>query len=120
MKMKFKDRQHELGYKELTLKAGVKEWDKERQTLFYLLSLFEETRNHITDLYNFNENWIEFEGLEKGWQTGGTTKVTKLAFNLYNGWNGEDSEDYSPLHLFSVSDNNREYLLEAIKIRFSQ
>lgn len=117
--MIFKDARHELSYKKLNTRAGVKEWDKERKSLFYLLSLFEETTNQITDLYNFEENCIKIEGLNKGWQTGGTTKVTKLAFNLYNGWHGEDGENYSPLHLFSVSDDNREYMLEAVRIRFS-
>lgn len=117
--MKFKDKQHELAYKEFKLRAGVREYDKERQSLFYLLSLLDETRRNITDLYNFEENWIEIEGLSQGWQTGGTTKITKLAFNLYNGWRGEDGENCSPLHLFSVSEDNREYLLEAIRVRFS-
>lgn len=117
--MIFKNREHASFYEEFNLRACVLEEDRERQSLFYLLSLLEETRKNIDDLYNFKDDRIKFEGLNKGWQTGGTTKITKLAFNLYNGWYGDDGEDYSPLHLFNVSDDNRKYLLEAIKIRFS-
>ncbi len=117
--MIFKNREHELSYGEFKARACVREDDKERQSLFYLLSLLEETRKNINDLYDFKGNSIKFQGLSKGWQTGGTRRITKLAFNLYNGWYGEDGEDYSPLHLFGVSDDNRKYLLESIMIRFS-
>ena len=121
MELKFKDEAHEKGFNEFMDKAKVRPTDTERKALFYLLSLFNETRSHIKDLYNFQDNCIEFEGLNKGWQTGGTTKVTKLAFNLYNGHRGEDreTEDYSPLELFSISEEYRNYLLYAVQIRFS-
>ena len=117
--MIFKNEEHKSSYEEFKLRACVREGDKERQSLFYLLALLEDTRNNINDLYNFKENLIKFEGLSKCWQTGGSTRITKLAFNLYNGWHGENGEDYSPLHLFNVDDDNRGYLLEAIRIRFS-
>lgn len=117
--MKFKNEEHKKSYEEFKARASISESDKERKSLFYLLALLSDTRNNINDLYNFKENWIKVEGINKCWQTGGTTKITKLAFNLYNGWRGEDGDDYSPLHLFSVDDDNREYLLEAIRIRFS-
>jgi len=119
--IRFKDKEHEEGYYKLIARAEVKEWDKERLSLFYVLALFAETRNHIDDLYDFKENWIKIEGLNKGWQTGGTTKVTKLAFNLYNNWRGEDREheDYSPLEIFSISTEYRNYMLLAVQLRFS-
>lgn len=117
--MIFKNEEHKKSYEEFKLRACISEFDKERQSLFYLLALLEDTRNHINDLYDFEENWIKPEGISEAWQTGDTTKITTLAFNLYNGWRDEDGEDYSPLHLFSVSNDNRGYLLEAIKIRFS-
>lgn len=117
--MIFKDNKHELFYNNFLVKANVKEKDFERKSLFYLLALFTETRGHINDLYDFKNNWIKFDGLNKGWQTGGTSKITKLAFNLYNGYHGENGEDFSPLTLFSVSEDNRIYLLEAIKLRFN-
>ena len=119
--IKFKDVQHEEFFNVFIKKAKVQDWDKERTSLFYTLALFAETRNHINDLYDFDENYIKIEGLNKGWQTGGTTKATKLAFNLYNNFRGEDreSEDYSPLELFSISTDYRNYMLMAVQIRFS-
>ena len=86
-----------------------------------MLPLFEETRRHINDLYDFEENCMKFEGLKKGWQTGGTTKATKLAFNLFNNYRGEDreKEDYSPLELFSLDTDYRNYMLMAVQIRYS-
>jgi hypothetical protein len=120
MDLKFKDLDHAKAYEEFITRARVSKTDMERHSLFYVLALFGETRNHINDVYNFDDNCIEFEGLNKGWQTGGTTKATKLAFNLYNNFRGvEPGEDYSPLELFSVSEEYRNYLLYAVQIRFS-
>ncbi|WP_410506340.1 DUF6075 family protein [Haloimpatiens sp. FM7315] len=72
-------------------------------------------------MYDFEENCIRLDGLNQGWQAGGTTKATKLAFNLYNNWRGEDREheDYSPLELFSVATEYRNYFLVAVQLRFS-
>lgn len=117
--MLFKNEEHKEYYEKFKLRASINNSDTERKSLFYLLALLPDTRNNINDLYNFKENMIKLEGINKSWQTGASTKITKLAFNLYNGWKGEDGEDYSPLYLFSVADDNREYLLEAIRIRFS-
>lgn len=119
--IRFKDTDHEEGYNKFIAKAEVQEWDKERLSLFYVLSLFDETRKHIEDLYAFQGKCIKLDGLNKGWQTGGTTKATKLAFNLYNNWRGYDGEgeDYSPLEIFSVSTEYRNYMLLAVQLRFS-
>lgn len=118
MGIKFKDVNHEEGFNKFIKKANVNEGDKERISLFYLLAIFEETRRNINDLYDFKENCMKSEGLEHGWQTGGTTKVTKLAFNLFNGYRGEDREreNYSPLELLSTC---TEYMIIAVQIRFS-
>lgn len=120
-KIKFKNEEHEKGFNDFMEKANVEDWDKERTALFYIFALFSETREHINDLYDFHENCININGLNKGWQTGGTTKATKLAFNLFNNWHGEDTEheNYSPLEIFSVSTEYRNYMLLAVQIRFS-
>jgi hypothetical protein len=121
MELKFKDLDHAKYYEEFLTRARVRHTDTERKALFYILALFRETRNNINDLYDFESNCIDFRGLHQAWQTGGTTKATKLAFNLYNNYRGEDGEnsDYSPLELFSVSGEYRNYLLVAVQIRFS-
>ncbi|MBU3114784.1 DUF6075 family protein [Clostridium lacusfryxellense] len=119
--IKFRDVQHEEGFNNFIKRAEVQDWDKERISLFYTLAIFEETRNHINDLYDFKENCMKFEGLSKGWQTGGTTKATKLAFNLFNNYRGEEreKENFSPLELFSLDTDYRNYMLMAVQIRFS-
>lgn len=119
--IKFRDVQHEEGFNNFIKKAEVQDWDKERISLFYTLAIFEETRRHINDLYDFKENCMKSEGLKKEWQTGGTTKATKLAFNLFNNFYGRDSEceNYSPLELFSLPTDYRNYMLMAVQIRFS-
>ncbi|MCB2362255.1 DUF6075 family protein [Clostridium estertheticum] len=119
--IKFRDVEHEKGFNNFMKKAEVENWDKERTSLFYTLAIFEETRKNINDLYDFKENCIKFKGLTKEWQTGGTAKATKLAFNLFNNFRGEDreSENYSPLEIFSLDTDYRNYMLMAVQIRFS-
>lgn len=120
--MKFKDDEHHNYFYSFYKKANVQNYDTERLSLFYILALFSETRKNIDSLYDFERNLIIPEGLNAGWQTGGTTKATKLAFNLYNNYLGQlndEGGDYSPLELFSVSAENREFLIEGLKLRFS-
>lgn len=117
--LRFKDSEHKEGYYDLISRAKVQDWDKERLSLFYILALFQETRTHINDLYNFKENCIRLEGLDNGWQTGGTRKATKLAFNLFNNWHGEEGDNYGPLEIFSLSTEYRNYMLLAVQLRFS-
>ncbi|MBU3200308.1 DUF6075 family protein [Clostridium estertheticum] len=119
--IKFRDPKHEEGFNDFMTRAKVNEWDKERISLFCILALFEDIRSNITTLYNFEDNCVKFEGLNKGWQTGGTVKATKLAFNLFTNFRGQkrEKEDYSPLELFSVEIDYRNYMLMAVQIRFS-
>jgi len=119
--IKFRNLEHEKGFHDFIKKAEIQDWDKERTSLFYILALFEETRRHINDLYDFEENCIKCEGVKEAWQTGGTTKATKLAFNLFNDFRGDDreKENYSPLELFSLDTDYRNYMLMAVQIRFS-
>ena len=114
--IKFLSEEHKKDYVANYVEGRVTPYDKERQAFFYLLSMLSETRNHIDDLYDFNSRSIKIEGLNKGWQTGTSTRITKLAFNLFNGY---DEGNCSPLDLFCVDDEIREHLLEAIRIRFN-
>lgn len=116
--MKFKDKEHKDFYF-MQIARTHSSKDPFRKALFYTLGLTGETREHINDLYDFKENCIDFEGLKKPWQTGGTGKVTRLAFNLYNGYCGEaDEKDcpsrYTPYNLFDCE--FLPYMLEAVKV----
>ncbi|RCX20918.1 hypothetical protein DFR58_101120 [Anaerobacterium chartisolvens] len=97
--------------------------DPYRKALFYALGLTAETRNNINSLYDFADNAIDFDGLNRPWQTGTSAKVTKLAFNLYNGFCGDLGgepidypSDYTPYNLFGNELMN--WMFEAVKLLY--
>jgi len=115
--MKFRDDEHRKFFEDCTKKAPN---DSYHRALFYTLGLTAETRKNINQLYNFKERQIEFEGLHKPWQTGSTYKICHLAFNLFNGYSGDEeseAENYTPYNLFCCS--LAEYMLEAVKIKYA-
>lgn len=120
--MIFRDDLHEKFYNENIAKTKAHD-DPYRQALFYTLGLLDETRRHIKSLYDFKERGIDFDGLFGGWQTSTSKKVTRMAFNLYNGFAGhtgeeeiDKAENYSPYELF---DNSlMVYFFEAVKLRY--
>lgn len=118
--MVFESEEHKVAYLAFIKKAKVKN-DRERKSLFYLLALMQDTRKQINNIYNFEDNSINIKSLNSAWQTGGTTALTKLAFNLYNGFNGQEQIDkfINPLDLFSSLDKKYfKYLFKAVEIRF--
>lgn len=121
MVTKFKDLEHHQFYEGM-VRMTHSHTDPYRQALFYLLGLTEQTRSHVRDLYDFDENSICLEGLNKGWQTSSTVKLTRLAFNLYNGYAEDEDHDaarnYSPYFLFDT--HLLPYFFEAAKLRYSE
>lgn len=118
--MKFIDDEHRAFFERQTAKAHVED-DPYRKALFYALGLTEETRRNINSLYDFKENCIDIDGMHKGWQTSTSMKVTRLAFNLYNGFTGTDEtsesgNDYTPYSLFSCG--LMPYMFEAVKLLY--
>ncbi|WP_025845213.1 DUF6075 family protein [Paenibacillus ehimensis] len=118
---KFKDLEHHQFY-EGNIRMTRSQQDPYRQALFYLLGLTSQTRRHIRDLYDFEESSIRLEGLQQGWQTSSTVKLTRLAFNLYNGYTGDAElgapRNYSPYFIFDTG--LLPYFFEAIKLRFPE
>lgn len=93
--------------------------DVYHEALFYALGIAHETRVNIDQLYNFHNRCINLEGLHAGWQTGGTSRLTRLAFNLFNGFIEEGEEGlYTPYALFDCSFAS--YFMEAVKLRFPE
>lgn len=119
--MNFIDKAHKDFFLECVERANAQS-DPYHLALFYTLGLTADTRNHIADLYNFKEKAIVFEGLTAGWQTSGSIRITRLAFNLYNGFNGDERIDhpelYTPYELFC--DHNAPYMFEAVKLRYPE
>lgn len=115
MKIKFKDKEHQLFYQQCM--EIVKNEDAFHQSLFYILGLDKDTRKHINDLYDFSTNSIKLNGINKGWQTSGSYNVTLFAFNLWNGYSRSKFPKHStPYELFDCEYSV--YFIEAIKIKY--
>nr|WP_304969903.1 DUF6075 family protein [Romboutsia ilealis] len=53
------------------------------KALIYILGISEDTRNHFSQIYDIKSGYIKPECLHQGWQTSGSVRVVRLAFNLY-------------------------------------
>lgn len=71
---------------------------------------------HIHDCFNFRDDVIRPDCLSRGWQTSGSSRVTRMAFNLWNGWNADGLA--TPYELFATSDAS--FMLEAIRLRYPE
>lgn len=106
--------------------------DVYHMSMAYLLSLDTVTRQHVSEIFDFEEDCIKPDALQKPWQTGTSRKTTRLAFNLWNGccsdgetYTDEDgytadlpSGEYGVDAIFCCS--YAPYYWEAIKIRFPE
>ena len=53
------------------------------KALCYCLGINNDTREHINRIYDFKTGLVKPECLHDGWQTSGSVKVVRMAFNLY-------------------------------------
>lgn len=120
--MLFKDEKHKEFFIQ-NIEKTCSHKDPYRKALFYTLGLTGETQRNIDRLYNFKDRCIEFDGLKDGWQTGTSIRVTRLAFNLYNGFNGDTGNEtiddvgmYTAYNLFDCG--LMVYMLEAVKLLY--
>lgn len=113
----FMDKEHEAFYAQM-LGRSVKH-DSYHRAFFYTMGIGRETRRNIHDLFDFTDDCIKPEGLEKSWQTGSTNRLCRLAFNLWNGWTEEGKERLSsPNELFDCG--YALYFMEAIRLRYPE
>jgi hypothetical protein len=127
--MIFYDEQQKTAFNEICGK--MKKDDCYHRSIAYLLALDVVLREHINDVFDFQEDVIKPEGLHKGFQTGTSKKTTRLAFNLWSGCydDGETYIDkdgyetplpsnyYTPEQIFCCVEY-APYYWQAIKIRF--
>ncbi len=92
--MKFIDQSHRQFYKTYLSKCVVK--DRDHKALIYLLGLLDETRAHITRLFNFSNDSINPEALFDDWTTSTAQSVIRLAFNLFTADAPTASMFYAP------------------------
>lgn len=128
--MIFKDDTHRDFYNTKT--AELKS-DCYLKALIYTLGMCGETRRGFDSIYNAGEHTINPDIITAGWQTGTSSKVTRLAFQLFtdgtptafsSGEHGQRTEDISECQRYSVSDifccEFAPYFVEAIKIRYPE
>lgn len=118
--IKFISEEHMDNYYALMGKMNTN--DVYRRTFAYLVTLDTVCREHINELYDFDDHCIDPQALSKGWQTSTFLRTTLLAFNLYTGHTNWCPNEYvdqcTPANIFLSE--YAEYYWETIKIRFER
>ena len=108
----------------------VRYQDVYHKALCYCLGINDDTRRNANRIYDFKTGCVKTECLHEGWQTSGSMKVVRMAYNLYcNGTSSvldiEDAERkleecscYTVEELFCCG--YARYFWEAIKIRYPE
>lgn len=111
--------------------------DSYHSALIYLLGLTAETRKNFNTLVKYNNEPVPCSlsikpyKMNQAWQTGTTYKITRLAFNLFNGFSYEYddiskddegkqhiSNKYTPYFLFC--NTMAPYFIQAIIIKYPE
>lgn len=126
----FKNREHEKFYQKYLPKCRYQ--DVYHKALVYCLGIDRDTRDHVKQIYDFQTGCVKPECLQEDWQTSGSVKIIRMAFNLYcNGtpsiYNFEDSDLEGQLQecsLYTVEElfccGYARYFWEAVKIRYPE
>ncbi|WP_240841270.1 DUF6075 family protein [Acidaminobacter sp. JC074] len=114
--IKFNSVEHEMFYGEMLSRAGHD--DVYYRAFFYCMGMCPTTRKNIDDLFDFNEGCILPENIHQPYQTGTSYQVTRMAFNLWNGYIEEGYESSTtPSSLFACEYASE--FTEALRIRYS-
>ena len=126
--MNFMNNAHEKFYYE-KLKE-VRYQDVYHKALVYCLGVNRDTREHIDQIYDFKTGYVKTECLREGWQTSGSVKAIRMAFNLYcnsapsvDDYRGAEEQlqecsQYNVEELFCCS--YAPYFWQAIQIRYPE
>lgn len=126
--IKFKDAAHRKFYE--TYLEKCREQDVYHKALVYCLGIDKDTRFHIERIYDFKTGYVRTECLYEGWQTSGSMKIVRMAFNLYcnDAPSVYDTENHDKqleeYGHYTVGDlfcsGYAQYFWEAIKIRYPE
>lgn len=104
--------------------------DVYHKALVYCLGIDEDTRNHVNRIYDFKSGCVKTQCLDEGWQTSGSMKIVRMAFNLYCNSTPSvfDIEDVDgqlqECRCYTVEDlfccGYAKFFWEAIKIRYPE
>jgi hypothetical protein len=118
--MFFKDDYHEKNYDSILKRMAYV--DAYHDSMAYLLALDSILRDHMDDVFDFQQDCIVPDALRKPWQTGTSLRTTRLAFNLWCGWcsdddNVENMDAYAVSRIFDGT--LADYYMVAVCIRFN-
>lgn len=88
------------------------------------MALDEECYKNRGEIFDFKENHIVLGTLNNAWQTGTSVRTTRLIYNLWNGYAGEDANErfedspsyYTPSEI--INSVLAPYYAEALKLKF--
>ena len=113
--MNFLDDRHEKQFYEFV--SNMSSDDSYHTSMAYLLSLDRDCREHVVELFDFENDRIKPNGQYADWQTGTSIRTTRLAFNLWNAFvYKEDPVLSTPDQLFACE--LAPYYVEALHLRF--
>lgn len=117
MQIKFNSVEHRNFFMECMQES--KSHDTYHQAIFYTLGINKDCRSNFNAIFDKETDRIKPDALYEAWQTSGSESVTRLAFNLWNGFVEEGHEkDSTPYDLFACE--HAPYFFEAIKLRFPE
>ena len=97
------------------------------KALIYTLGMCDDTRRNFETIYDIKDKSVCPEVITAAWQTGGSLRVTRLAFQLFTDCTPSvdpDKPDICECQKYSVSDifccEFAPYFFEAIKIRYPE
>ena len=100
------------------------------KALVYCLGICDDTRRNIKSIYDFKTGCVKTECLHEGWQTSGSARIVRMAFNLYcNGTpsvdDTEDAEEQlKECRCYTVEDlfccGYARYFWEAVRLRYPE
>ena len=124
----FKNEAHKKFYMEYLPKCRYQ--DVYHKALVYCLGIDRDTRVNVDRIYDFKTGCVKTDCLYEGWQTSGSMKIVRMAFNLYcNGTPSvldiEDAEaQLEECQYYTVEDlfccGYARYFWEAVKIRYPE
>ena len=116
MEIRFSSDAHRDFYEDMLGKC--RKQDSYHQAFFYVMGLTNDTRVHVNEVFDFQEDCIIPEGLTAGWQTGGSIRVCRMALNLWNGYTEAPGDEFTPEALFCCEFAS--YFVEALKLRYPE
>ena len=125
----FKNKEHENFY--YTYLPKCRYQDVYHKALVYCLGIDRDTRENAEQIYDFKTGYVKTECLHEGWQTSGSVRIVRLAFNLYcdgspsvYDYEGDSDRQVNECREYSVSDlfccGYARYFWEAVKIRYPE